>query len=107
MSMNHQTGAPASRSKEFITLTSPDKKLRATILTRRWGNQVRLRFYFSLQGRMSLVDAIDALPYVSVLRAADIDTDRSLLLLELTDGECFGLSRLADDLRELLFSNPS
>ena len=56
---------------------------------------------------MSLVDAIDALPYVSVLRASDIDTDRSLLLLKLTDGECFGLSRLADDLRELLFSNPS
>lgn len=56
---------------------------------------------------MSLVDAIDALPYVSVLRAADIDTDRSLLLLEPTDGECFVLSRLADDLRELLFSNPS
>lgn len=107
MSMNHQTGAPASRSKEFITLTSPDKKLRVTILTRRWGNQVRLRFYFSLQGRMSLVDAIDALPYVSVLSAADIDTDRSLLLLEPTDGECFVLSRLADDLRELLFSNPS
>ncbi len=89
-----------SRLAPVTVITSPDATFRLWLQRRADKDVMAITCGFSLTGRMSFVDALDKLDYVSVESARTIDEDLSFIKLHITvDSAAF---RLIEDIPEIM-----
>jgi hypothetical protein len=89
--------------RSFATVSTTDGKYRIWLPRPTKSGIMKCSCSFGLQHRLSLVDAIDALPYIRIEAVNEIDEDYStfvLTCLKLPYSEC--MERFMDDLPELM-----